>query len=176
VGAVSERRILVNSPKKIQFNFSISSREELVGTDPQLKEKFETVLNNNAPSWQVTCTSFSWEPLFTTNEYFFYRLNAEVILQPRVRNFNPLIFVESETDTPLFLPSGVEIIKFKDVFEAILMKPLSRVSMRYNISDYVPSETPADSSKPSKTDQKFPWWIVIVVGVIVLLIFTMARR
>jgi len=175
---VSERRMLVNSPKKIQFDFSISFRGEVAVADSQLKEKFETVLNNNAPSWQITCTSFSWEPSFNANEYFFCKLKAELIVQPRVKNFNPLIFAPSKTDAPLFLPPEIEVIKFSDVFEALFMKPVSTVTWKYDVTDFMSPEpeAPTDPSKPSKEGQKFPWWIVIVVGVIALLIFTMSRR
>jgi hypothetical protein len=175
VSAVSERYILVESPKKLRLKISISVDRQATGDNSELRKKFEDVLKSKAPSWKITCTSFSWAQEFEIGGRFYYDLSTELIVQPSAANAKPLVFVEFRVLVPSSLSSTAEIIAFDDVVATMFsvpVQPIVATFLEQEITDYVPSSP----SKPATTAQKFLWWIVIVVGVIALLIFTMSRR
>jgi hypothetical protein len=175
VSAVSERYILVESPKKLRLKISISVDRQATGDNSELKKRFEDVLKSKAPSWKITCTSFSWTQKWEIGGKFFYHLSTELIVQPSVTKAKPLVFVELRVSVPSSLSSTAEIIAFDDVVATMFsvpVQPIVATFLEREITDYVPSSP----TKPSTSAQKFPWWIVIVVGVIALLIFTMVRR
>jgi hypothetical protein len=174
VGVVSERYILVESPKKLRFKISVSIPVQEISDDSTTKEKFENVLKSKAPSWKITCTSFSWKREWKIGDSIYYDLITELIVQPKEGNVKPLVFAEFKVSVPSSLSSTAEIIDFDDVVAKMFSIPAMPIIVTFleqEVTDYVPPE----SDKPSKTKQKFVWWIVILVGVIALLIFTMSR-
>jgi len=155
---VSERYILVESPKKLRLKISISVDRQATGDNSELRKKFEDVLKSKAPSWKITCTSFSWAQEFEIGGRFYYDLSTELIVQPSAANAKPLVFVEFRVLVPSSLSSTAEIIAFDDVVATMFSVPVQPIvatffrTRNYRLCTLITFQTGHNRSEVSVVD------------------------